>query len=225
MAATSSSSGWRALISGSTLPQFTPTRMAQSCSRATSARNRTFSAHRLLLLVVVEVAGVVADLVHVGRHLRGQPVVLLQVHDQVGAWSAGGSRPAPPRPWRCPRPPGRGRRPASRMASACSTVASTSWVRVAHMLCTATGWAAPRVTAPTRTAAGGVPVDVHRGPASGGQGRRRRGVTRRRRRSPAQADRSAVQRAQGRRDHAQAARPGSPRTPRPRTSSSASSNV
>ena len=42
MAATSSS-GWRALVSGSTLPQLTPTRIAQSCSRATSARKRTFS--------------------------------------------------------------------------------------------------------------------------------------------------------------------------------------
>ena len=30
-------------MAGATLPQLTPTRMAQSCSRATSARNRTFS--------------------------------------------------------------------------------------------------------------------------------------------------------------------------------------
>ena len=41
-------------------------------------------AHRLVLLVVVEVARVVADLVHVGRDLRRQAVVLLQVHHQVG---------------------------------------------------------------------------------------------------------------------------------------------
>jgi hypothetical protein len=60
MAATSSL-GWRALVSGSTL------------------------ADRLVLLVMVEVAGVVAHLVHVGRDLGGQPVVLLQVDDQVRA--------------------------------------------------------------------------------------------------------------------------------------------
>ncbi len=39
---------------------------------------------RLLLLVVVEVAGVVAHLVHVGSHLGGEAVVLLQVDHEVG---------------------------------------------------------------------------------------------------------------------------------------------
>ena len=41
--------------------------------------------------------------------------------------------------------------PASRMDSACSTVASTSCVRVAHMLCSAMGWAEPTQAVPTRT--------------------------------------------------------------------------
>ncbi len=55
--------------------------------------------------------------------------------------------------------------PAWRIASACSTVASTSWVRVAHMLCTATGWPSPMVTVPTLTARVGFLValiDDHR---------------------------------------------------------------
>src|SRR5207247_8728322 len=41
--------------------------------------------------------------------------------------------------------------PAFRIASACSTVASMSWVRVAHMLWMATGWPAPRLTVPILT--------------------------------------------------------------------------
>ena len=41
--AATSSSGKRALTSGSTLPQLTPIRIARSWSRATSTRKRTFS--------------------------------------------------------------------------------------------------------------------------------------------------------------------------------------
>ena len=39
---------------------------------------------RLLFLVVVEVTGVVANLVHVWRHAGNESVVLLQVNDKVG---------------------------------------------------------------------------------------------------------------------------------------------
>ncbi len=39
---------------------------------------------RLLTLVVVQVAGIVADLVDVRRHGFGQPIVLLQVDRQIG---------------------------------------------------------------------------------------------------------------------------------------------
>src|SRR5438132_9196179 len=42
--------------------------------------------------------------------------------------------------------------PACRIASACSTVASMSCVRVAHILWTAMGWAPPMKALPTRTA-------------------------------------------------------------------------
>ena len=38
-----SSPGWRSFISGSTLPQLTPMRIARSFSRATSTRKATFS--------------------------------------------------------------------------------------------------------------------------------------------------------------------------------------
>jgi hypothetical protein len=61
-----------------------------------------------------------------------------------------------------------------RMASACSTVASMSWVRVAHMLWTATACSEPSTTEPIRTVArrislhaafhrsrGGAPSGVH----------------------------------------------------------------
>ena len=77
-------SGKRAFISGSTLPQLTPMRIARSCSRATSTRKRDLLAHRLRPLVVPEVAGVVADLVDVRGDARGEPVALLQVDDEVG---------------------------------------------------------------------------------------------------------------------------------------------
>ena len=47
------------------------------------SNQRDLVADRLLLLVVVEVARVVADLVHVRRDERDQAVVLLEVHDEV----------------------------------------------------------------------------------------------------------------------------------------------
>ena len=147
-----SSSGWRALISGSTLPQLTPTRMAQSLLARHLGQEAHLLAHRLLALVVVQVAGVVADLVHV-RAPRARPGGSSPAGRRPGwPWSGAGSRPAHRRPRRCRRPRAPRPAPAARIASACSTVASMSWVRVAHMLCTTTGAPPPMVTVPTFTA-------------------------------------------------------------------------
>ena len=135
-------------------------------------------AHRLLPLVVPEVAGVVADLVDVGGDGLGQAVALLEVDHEVGL--------------RLPADLGEGLHVLRavdghadegaarrvRMASACSTVASTSWVRVAHMLWTATGWPAPRRTEPTRTLRVGFlfisALDRSRAPSPAPRGRGRR---------------------------------------------------
>ena len=81
-----------AAISGSTEPQFTPTRSAKSLLRRGLGDERDLVTHGLRLLVVVEVAGVVANLVDVRRDLRDQPVVLLQVDDNV---RLGDARPDP----------------------------------------------------------------------------------------------------------------------------------
>ena len=95
-------------------------------------------------------AGVVAELVDVRRDALGQPVVLLQIDDEVGL--------------RLPADFGDGvgfcvlstamrttSAPAACSAFTCATVASMSCVCVAVMLCTAIGWPAPIVTEPMRT--------------------------------------------------------------------------
>ena len=112
-------------------------------------------ARRLLALVVVQVAGVVANLVHVRRDERGQPVVLLQidgerrgrarahlrqrldvalrVHGDAHQVSAGGVDEV-----------------------TCRAVASTSCVRVAAIDCTAMGASPPIVSGAHRHGAGAV---------------------------------------------------------------------
>src|SRR5439155_13629047 len=42
----------------------------------------------LLSLVMVEMAGVVADFVHVRRHPRRESIVFLQIDRQIGPWSS-----------------------------------------------------------------------------------------------------------------------------------------
>ena len=59
-------------------------RIAQSLSRAMATRYADFFLPGLFALVVIEVAGVVAELVDVRRESLGEPVVLLQVDDEVG---------------------------------------------------------------------------------------------------------------------------------------------
>ena len=58
-----------------------PMRSASPCARDAD-EVRDLLLHGLLLLVVVQVPGVVAELVDEGRHLLGEPVVLLQVDRQ-----------------------------------------------------------------------------------------------------------------------------------------------
>ena len=78
--AATSSSGWRAFslgVDGAAVDADAQRAVVLAAPRRPGSA--TFSRDRLVLLVVVEVAGVVADLVDVGRDLRGQAVVLLEV--------------------------------------------------------------------------------------------------------------------------------------------------
>ena len=78
-----SSSSYFSFFAGSTLPQFTPTRIAQSLSPRDVGQIPHLVLPRLLALVVIEMAGVVADLVDMRRDQLGQAVVLLQIDRQV----------------------------------------------------------------------------------------------------------------------------------------------
>jgi hypothetical protein len=64
-------------------------RIAQSCSRATDDQPRHLLLHRLVPLDVVEVAGVVAQLLHVRRDLLREAVVLLQIDGEVRVRTGG----------------------------------------------------------------------------------------------------------------------------------------
>jgi hypothetical protein len=95
---------------------------------------------------VVEVAGVVAELLHVRRDLLGQPVVLLQIDDEVrvrpgGAISASAATSF-------------GLSTAMRMTSAPASSSSSTWRMVAAMSCVRVAvidWTAMGLPAPMRT--------------------------------------------------------------------------
>ena len=79
-----SSGSYLSFLAGSTLPQFTPTRIAQSLSAATLGEVADLLLPGLLALVVIQMPRVVADLVDVRRDEFRQAVVLLQVDRQIG---------------------------------------------------------------------------------------------------------------------------------------------
>ena len=93
-----SSSGWRALSLGVDAAAVDADADRAVVLAGDVGQEADLLRDRLLLLVVVEVAGVVADLVHVGRH-RARPGGSSPAGRPRG-WrgSGGGSRPAPRRP-------------------------------------------------------------------------------------------------------------------------------
>ena len=72
-------------MAGSTLPQFTPTRIAQSYFAGDVDQKPDLVLPRLFALVMIQMARVVAELVDVRGDGFGQAIVLLQVDRQIGA--------------------------------------------------------------------------------------------------------------------------------------------
>ena len=80
-----SAGSYFSFLAGSTLPQFTPMRMAQSCSRRRVDDEFHFVLPRLFALVVIQMARVVADFVDVRGDIGHEAVILLQIDGEIRA--------------------------------------------------------------------------------------------------------------------------------------------